>query len=106
MSNFGKQGVICNVLYCSITHIHSLSLIHSNGDILTEIMHQVPCTVGDGGIYSILALVMYFLSGVLICCTPKPKPMSGESASTGHSETNSSVDVETPVESSKSATFT
>jgi hypothetical protein len=114
VSNFGKKGVIWKVNCFVVSHTHiyiQFHFIHSNGDILTEILHQVPCTVGDGGVFSILAFIMYFLSGVFICCVPKPKPVlcqkeSEGTSSSGHSAMKSTVDVETPVESSKSATFT
>ena len=39
-------------------------------------MHQKPCTLGDGATFSVLSLLCFFAAGVLVCCTPKPEPMS------------------------------
>lgn len=111
---------------CDSTNGHSHSLYssivtHSNGDIVTEILHQEPCSIGDGAVFSVVALLLYFLSGVLVFCTPKPEPMrtknvdvesssqhtAGVSSSSIQSPSVTMNDVEnTPMGSSKSASWT
>jgi len=37
-------------------------------------MARDPCVLGTGGTYSIVALVLYFVISILICCAPSADP--------------------------------
>ncbi len=114
-------GLIAALVMQGITFLIFDSEKFCNGDIITEIMHQEPCTVADGAVFSAVAMLLYFMSGVLVFCTPKPEPMRVKKdveTSSSHMSVmtaNSSIqspsvtmnDVEnTPMGSSKSASWT
>ena len=42
---------------------------------MTELLHQTPCTVDEGAAASAAAVVFFFVSGILVNCTPRPKPV-------------------------------
>ena len=46
----------------------------SNANIIHEILEQDPCVPGSGGQYSIIALVLYALIILFICCAPSADP--------------------------------
>lgn len=48
----------------------------SDGDIVNEILNQEPCVVGQGGLFSIIAIVLYALMIVLACRLPQDDPYS------------------------------
>jgi hypothetical protein len=46
----------------------------SDGDIISEIINQKPCVLGEGGKYSVVALIFYAIVMVLVCSLPKDDP--------------------------------
>ena len=44
------------------------------GNLIKEIMRREPCSFGTGSAYSAIALCLYFLSGILCLCAPRPDP--------------------------------
>lgn len=46
----------------------------SDGDIVHEILNQEPCVIGLGGIYAIVALVLYFIMVIMCCKLPQDDP--------------------------------
>jgi len=47
---------------------------YCDGDILHEILNQEPCVLGQGGIMSIVALLLYFFTLLLVCKVPQDEP--------------------------------
>jgi len=47
---------------------------YCDGDILHEILNQEPCVLGQGGIMSIVAVLLYFLTLLLVCKVPEADP--------------------------------
>lgn len=78
-----------------ITFLFFNSERYCDGDIVHEIINQEPCVVGQGGVYSIIALVLYFVMIVMSCrlpqddpyglCCKKNDPAKDSTASTGGS---------------------
>lgn len=40
----------------------------------SDLSQPYPCALGEGGIISIVAIALYFISAILICSTSKPEP--------------------------------
>lgn len=47
---------------------------YCDGDILHEILNQEPCVLGQGGIMSIVAVLLYFFTLLLVCKVPEADP--------------------------------
>lgn len=47
---------------------------YSDGDIINEIINQKPCVLGEGGKYSVTALILYAVVMVMVCRLPKDDP--------------------------------
>lgn len=47
---------------------------YCDGDILHEILNQEPCVLAKGGVMSIVALFLYFLTLLLVCKVPQDDP--------------------------------
>lgn len=47
---------------------------YCDGDILHEILNQEPCVLGKGGLMSIVALLLYFFTLLLVCKVPQDEP--------------------------------
>ncbi len=46
----------------------------SDGDIINEIINAKPCVLGQGGKYSVTALILYAVVLVMVCRLPKDDP--------------------------------
>lgn len=49
---------------------------YCDGDIVSEILNQEPCVIGKGGLYSIVAMVLYGLVLLMACRLPQDDPFS------------------------------
>jgi len=68
---------IVSIMACvsqGITFLFFNSERYCDGDIVNEIINQKPCVVGQGGVYSITALVLYVVMVVMSCRLPKDDP--------------------------------
>eukprot|EP00542_Grammatophora_oceanica_P010362 CAMPEP_0194031928 /NCGR_PEP_ID=MMETSP0009_2-20130614/4980_1 /TAXON_ID=210454 /ORGANISM="Grammatophora oceanica, Strain CCMP 410" /LENGTH=214 /DNA_ID=CAMNT_0038672201 /DNA_START=102 /DNA_END=746 /DNA_ORIENTATION=+ len=68
-------GLMSSLIFQGITLLWLDSDQFCGGDIMNEILHQEPCSISHGAIYSAVAVALYFVTGCLIFCTPKPEPM-------------------------------
>lgn len=59
-----------------ITFLFFNSQRYCDGDIINEILNQEPCVVGQGALYSIIALVLYAIMLVMSCRLPQDDPYS------------------------------
>lgn len=80
------------------------SCVRSGARIMEEILHQSPCSPGQGSAYSIAALLIFFLCNILQACTPKPshnkrgkEAQPSKSPRPSDAESSSSTDEEEPV---------
>mmetsp|Transcript_60500 Transcript_60500/g.148437 ORF Transcript_60500/g.148437 Transcript_60500/m.148437 type:complete len:226 (+) Transcript_60500:158-835(+) len=75
------SGLIKSVLLLVATIMQGLTFLlfgsvkFCDGDLVTELLHQTPCTVDEGAAASAAAVVFFFVSGILVNCTPRPKPV-------------------------------
>lgn len=53
---------------------HNLFSSCSDGDIINEILNQEPCVIGQGGVYSIVAITLYAIMVVMACRLPQDDP--------------------------------
>lgn len=66
-------GIISNVwLTKFITILEPFAF--SDGDLVNEIINATPCVVGKGGVYSIVAVILYAVMIVMACRLPKDDP--------------------------------
>jgi len=65
---------MCACVSQGVTFLFFNSERYCDGDIVNEILNQVPCVIGDGGIYSIVALVLYALVMAMACRLPTSDP--------------------------------
>eukprot|EP00585_Thalassiosira_rotula_P022966 CAMPEP_0196227010 /NCGR_PEP_ID=MMETSP0912-20130531/50695_1 /TAXON_ID=49265 /ORGANISM="Thalassiosira rotula, Strain GSO102" /LENGTH=507 /DNA_ID=CAMNT_0041506527 /DNA_START=95 /DNA_END=1618 /DNA_ORIENTATION=- len=65
---------MCACVSQGVTFLFFNSERYCDGDIVNEILNQVPCVIGDGGIYSIVALLLYALAMFMACRLPKSDP--------------------------------
>mmetsp|Transcript_27797 Transcript_27797/g.45231 ORF Transcript_27797/g.45231 Transcript_27797/m.45231 type:complete len:545 (+) Transcript_27797:219-1853(+) len=47
---------------------------YCDGDILNEILNQEPCVFGQGAIMSVVAMLLYFFTLLLVCKVPEDDP--------------------------------
>ena len=47
---------------------------YCDGDLLHELLNQEPCVLGQGGVMSIMALLLYFFTMLLVCKVPEDEP--------------------------------
>ena len=45
-----------------------------DGDIVNEILNQEPCVIGQGSVYSIVAILLYALVMIMACRLPQDDP--------------------------------
>lgn len=64
----------------------------SDGNLMQEIRQHTPCQISTGAVFSIVAVVFYFLSGVLLFCSPRPEPQSMRNVDVKSSKRCNSVD--------------
>lgn len=57
-----------------ITFLFFNSERYCDGDIINEIINQEPCVIGEGGKYSVAALVLYAVAMILVCRLPQDDP--------------------------------
>lgn len=57
-----------------ITFMFFNSERYCDGDIIHEILNQEPCVMGQGAIFSVVSIVLYFIIMVMACCLPTADP--------------------------------
>jgi len=64
---------VCGNLSSSIEEVYQTvtNIIPQTGDIPTG----ENCEWGEGATFNLMACVLYFASGLLLCCSPQPKPL-------------------------------
>eukprot|EP00565_Helicotheca_tamesis_P003882 CAMPEP_0185726048 /NCGR_PEP_ID=MMETSP1171-20130828/2143_1 /TAXON_ID=374046 /ORGANISM="Helicotheca tamensis, Strain CCMP826" /LENGTH=181 /DNA_ID=CAMNT_0028394323 /DNA_START=200 /DNA_END=745 /DNA_ORIENTATION=- len=67
-------GLITTEICQGLTFLFYGSDTYCDGNILDEIKNQEPCSPSHGSVYSIGAIIAYFLCGAIFFCTPKPTP--------------------------------
>lgn len=46
----------------------------SDGDLVNEIINSKPCVLGTGGVYSVVAVIMYAVMMIMACRLPQDDP--------------------------------
>lgn len=69
-------GLIAMVACISqgITFLFFNSERYCDGDIVNEILNQEPCVMGQGGVYSVISIVLYAITLVMACRLPQDDP--------------------------------
>lgn len=64
------------VYACAIKCLTTIRFLHpcSDGDIINEILNQKPCVMGQGGWYSVGALILYAIMFAMSCALPQDDP--------------------------------
>lgn len=83
-------GIIafCALICQSVTFLFFDSKRYCNGDIVNEILNQVPCVMGRGGVYSAVSVALYAVIMMMasrlphddpygVCCNKKGKSTEG-----------------------------
>jgi len=65
---------MCACISQGVTFLFFNSERYCDGDIVNEILNQEPCVIGQGGIYSIVAILLYALAMIMACRLPQDDP--------------------------------
>ncbi|KAL9190593.1 hypothetical protein ACHAXT_000299 [Thalassiosira profunda] len=65
---------LCACICQGVTFLFFNSERYCDGDIVNEILNQEPCVVGQGGVFSVVALIIYAIMWIMSCRLPKDDP--------------------------------
>ena len=75
--------------------LENFNMVNVTGLVPTfveDITFGTQCQWGEGASYNLIACLIYFACGMLLCCTPKPNPIcGGKEADSSDNKTNTNL---------------